>query len=171
MDELKIGEEEETEEIQSEEHQLKAARLQIEDKIKSGANWFFLIGILSVINSLYVLFTKAETGFIIASGITRVIRNIVLQTGSDTIATALVLEILVALLFILIGFLARNKHKWAFMAGVSIYILDALILLRALDIFSIAFHIIILLFIFKGIRALKVFERIERKGYITPGRM
>jgi len=170
MDELRIPDEEETEEIQSEVHQLKAARLRIEDVIKSGANWYFIIAVLSLINTI-IMVAGGQTRFVVGLGITSIFDAIGTELGGPGVLIALLLSILVAVLFIIIGVFARKRHMWAFIVGMVLYGFDGLLLLLLKDIWSLAFHALALYFIFKGVKALNVYEKIERKGYIPPHTM
>jgi hypothetical protein len=58
--------------------------------------------------------------------------------------------ILAAGIMALFGFFARQGQKWAFLVGGGLYALDAVLLVQAGDMFSAAFHGLILFFIFRG---------------------
>jgi hypothetical protein len=158
----------ETEEIQSFEAQLNAARAQIENEIKTGANWFYWIAGLSLINSLIIIF-DGNMNFIAGLGLTQIFDAIGQEfkqdMGNTIIIITFILNLIVIGIFLLIGFFSNKKHLWAFIAGLVLYGIDGLILLYAMDIFSVLFHGIAIYFIFKGIKALNVFEKIEEKGY------
>ena len=163
---------EETEEIQSEEHQMKVARMQIEEAIRAGASWFYIIAALSLINSIIVLFLKSNWSFIVGLGVMMLIDAIMSEVGGAGNLVALILDIIIAGIFVLFGVFASKKHLWAFLAGLILYILDLLLIVLLLIfsadpqlLFYIIFHGVVGFFIIKGIKALRVYEKIEQKGY------
>ena len=137
-------------------------RLKLERSFKSGANWFFWIAGLSIINSVIII-AGGQWNFIVGLGITQVIDAIAHEIGSAGIGVALVLDILVAGVFVLFGIFARKKYLWAFIIGMILYTLDGLLFLLAGDWLGIAFHILVLFFIFGGISALKKLNQMGKE--------
>jgi hypothetical protein len=68
---------------------------------------------------------------------------------------AFILDLIVAGLFVGIGLLALRKHKWAYITGMVLYALDGLIYLVFLDLLPLGFHVLILLGLIGGYRAMK----------------
>jgi hypothetical protein len=134
-------------------------RHQLEERMKSGAHWFYWIAALSFITSL-ILLVGGKWGFLVSLGITQVVDHIAItvaeraDTGVVKIV-ALVFDVLAVGLFALIGYFASKRHSWAFIVGMVIYALDALILLLLADRpwLPLAFHAFALYSIFGGYRA------------------
>jgi len=129
-------------------------------KANSGANWFFWIAGMSVVNSLVAAF-EGQWSFIIGLGITQVFDAFALvfgeSAGSPGMAKtiALCLDVAVAFVFVLFGLFARKRMTWAFIVGMVIYAADGLIFLLVGDWLSIGFHVFALYFIFAGFNALR----------------
>jgi hypothetical protein len=128
----------------------------LEQRTQSGARWFFWIAALSLITSLVMLY-GSHWGFILSLGITQIIDAIASQAGagagSIVKGIAFTLDLSVAGIFALFGVFAGKKHLWAFIAGMVLFGLDALIFLLAQDWLGIAFHAYALYCIFAGFRA------------------
>jgi hypothetical protein len=116
--------------------------------LRSGASWFYWIAGLSLVNSI-VAFTGSSWHFLIGLGITQVID----AAGSPVIA--LVLNIVVAGVFVLFGFFAHKGHLWAFILGMVLFALDGIIFVLAQDWLGVGFHALILFFLFRGLSALR----------------
>ena len=128
----------------------------------SGANWFFWIAGLSVVNSVIQLL-QSEWGFIVGLGITQVFDAIALaaseelgSTGAMVVkAIALGLDLLAAGFFALFGWLARRRMAWAFVVGMVIYALDGALFIFAQDWLGLGFHGFALFCIFGGYSAVR----------------
>lgn len=130
--------------------------MQLKAKAHSGANWFFWIAGLSIINSI-ILFMDGQWSFLAGLGITQVIDGLAYQisgeVGTGATIVALVLDAMVAGFFVMFGLQARSGQNWAFIAGMIIYALDMLLSVLARDLFSIGFHLLALFFMYQGWRA------------------
>jgi hypothetical protein len=139
-------------------------KIKIENQFKAGANWFFWIAGLSLVNSV-VLLAGSNWGFIIGLGITQFIDAIGLaiaeEVGIAGKIIAFILDIVAAGIFVLFGVFARKKHSWAFIVGMVLYALDGLLFLLVKDILSIGFHIFALACIFSGLKALNKLEQAQ----------
>lgn len=122
-----------------------------------GADVFFVLAALSIINSLIVFFVGTQnlpfafaftqwidgtTGPMTAEG-----WNPPLQVGK------LLLDILIALAFAVFGWLARRGSDLAFVVGMFLYVIDAMLSIGLRDFWGFGFHLIALFFIFKGLLA------------------
>ena len=131
-------------------------------RAKGGANWFYWIAGMSLLNSLMWIFNLGYT-FFIGLGITQLVDGIATGLGeyvAPDYATllriaALFIDVLFAGLFILFGYLANRGRHWAFIVGAVLYGLDALIFLMVPDFVSIGFHVFGLVIILNGMRAAK----------------
>jgi len=131
-------------------------RAQLAHNMKSGANWFYWIAGLSLITSILSL-SGAGWRFFLSLGITQVVDGISLafrdQLGSAGLIIALALDILIIAVFAALGYLAGRKQTWAFIVGMVLFFIDALLLLIGMDIFAILFHGLALFYIFRGYQA------------------
>jgi hypothetical protein len=59
----------------------------------------------------------------------------------------------VAGVFVVFGTFAVKRQKWAFYAGMALYVLDGLLLLMGQDILSVGFHAYALFYIYRGLAA------------------
>jgi hypothetical protein len=140
---------------------------QLQDRALSGARWFFWIAGLSLITSLVAL-SGSNWGFVLSLGITQVIDGIAKVSGADGVgkAIALVLDLSIAGVFVLFGVLAGKKQLWAFILGMVLFALDALILLLVQDWIGVAFHAYALFSIFGGFQACRKFLDLQAQARI-----
>ncbi len=134
------------------------ARIELENKHKGGAGWFFWIAALSVINSAIVL-AQGEWSFAVGLGFTQIIDAIAVTIAEDAagpttiMVAAFVMNLVIASVFVMMGYFARKGAQWAFVTGMIFYALDGLIFLAVFDILSFGFHLFALWGIFAGLRA------------------
>ena len=135
--------------MEDQEKKLIEEKLKIEKQFQSGADWFFWIAGLSLINSI-ILLAGSEWGFIIGLGITQIIDAIGLliaeEIGIAGKIISFIFDIIAAGIFVLFGVFARKRYKWAFITGMALYAIDGLIFLLVQDFLSIGFHIFALFF-------------------------
>lgn len=134
-------------------------------RTQSGANWFFWIAALSLIN------TALEKGganirFLVGMGITQVLDAIADKLGPTGVVAGIVVNLFVAGFFVLLGVQARKKQKWAFLLGMVLYGLDGLIFLLGPDFFPLAFHGLALFYLYKGLAARNQAAKLE--GMLQP---
>lgn len=145
-------------------------KTQLESRVLSGANWFFWIAALSMINSV-ILLMNGSWSFLAGLGITQVIDALAYQVSFDAgaVATifALILDMTVAGVFIVFGLQARKQHRWAFIAGMIVYALDGLIFLFVQDWLSIGFHVFALYCIYQGLSYSNAIIQLEQPAYDT----
>jgi len=150
------------------------ARRRSEARVRSGANWFYWIAGLSLVNSVSSLLGGGLT-FVIGLGATQIIDAIAYgltegldaQTAGIVSAIALIMNVCLAAIFVLFGVFANKQHRWAFITGMVLYALDAVIFIVFPDILSIAFHLYALFGLFTGLRALPAPEK-KQASVITP---
>ena len=141
----------------------------------SGANWFFWIAGLSLVNSVILLFS-GEWSFVIGLGATQVVDGIasvvVEEAEADMVMivriVALCLDVFIALVFVLFGWLARKRMALAFIVGMLVYFVDGLIFLLVQDWMSIGFHGFALFWIFGGLSAMKKLAKMEAQQEYVP---
>lgn len=121
---------------------------------RAEANWFHWIAGLSLINSIVVIAgVKFHLG--IGLGITSVVDAMARRAGSLGAVLDIVVNAFVAAVFVLFGRFAGRAKKWAFLLGMTVYGLDAVLLLGAKDFLGIAFHAYALYAIYGGYTAAK----------------
>jgi hypothetical protein len=125
-------------------------RLRLEAQFRSGANWFFWIAAMSLINSV-VGFFGGQWGFVIGLGVTQVIDAIF--TGEAPSVVGPMLTAGVAGIFVACGHFAREGRRSAFIGGMVLYVLDSLIFVVVRDFLAIAFHGFALYCLVKGMHA------------------
>ena len=127
----------------------------LEKRLKSGANWFLWIAGLSLANSLSAV-AGSHFRFIVGLGLTQIIDHL---AGSAR-AAAMVLDVIAAGIFIGFGMLGRKRQEWAFIVGMILYVLDSLLFVLAKDVVSIAFHLLALFYLYRGLKANEALTRL-----------
>lgn len=155
---------EENVEAEIEEVELMSAGIvETDNAFHSGANWFYWIAALSVVNSVIML-VGAEWGFILGLGITQIFDGIAIALTEDSEsegvafgvrAVVFCIDLVVAFVFALFGWLANRRHGWAFIVGMVLYAMDGLIFLLIQDWLGVGFHGFALFCIFAGYSAMK----------------
>ena len=140
--------------------------MEIESRFKGGANWFYWIAALTMINSVLYL-SGSGWGFIVGMGITQIIDSIALAFADESPSItpkviAFVLDLVVAGVAVLFGVLAGKRMTWAFIVGMVLYAIDGLLFLIVQDFLSFGFHIFVLVCMFLGLKALFQLQSLER---------
>lgn len=137
----------------------------LDQRSKSGARWFFWIAGLTVGTSLLSLFGGGYA-FFLSLGATQFIDGVAKglsnEFGASVRIVGLAFDILIAGVFALLGWLAYKRHLWAFLVGLSIFVLDALILLAFQVWISFLFHAVVTYWIFRGYQAGRALAALER---------
>ncbi len=123
----------------------------LERRVRQGARWFFWIAGLSLINSLTAMSGKAG-GFVVGLGVTRFIDIFVRQAGAGG-TIALVINVMIAGLFALLGLFAFKRHSWSFIVGLVLYAMDALLAYLVSGWLGLGFHVFVLFWMFQGLQA------------------
>ena len=139
----------------------------LEQRANSGARWFYWIAALSLITSLIML-SGSNWRFIISLGTTQLINDIANATSRDLgnvgTAIAVVFDLLATGLFAGLGVLAGKRYLWAFVVGMILFGLDALVLILAQDWIGIIFHVLVLYWIFSGFNACRQLLSLQREA-------
>lgn len=150
-------------------------KIKIVRQLKGSAGWFYTIAGLSVVNSIISIFSGNLT-FVVGLGITQVIDGIAYGI-SDLVDPGLMpiirtigfsLNLAIAGGFVGFGILTNKKHRWALITGMILYGLDMILLILALDVFSILFHGLALIGLASGLTALKQLDRIDNPTQAVP---
>ncbi len=155
MSELNLSSEEN--EQKSNEYRQAAIDYELVAQAKGGANWFYWIAGLSLVNSLIFLF-GGNWSFFAGLGITQIVDAVVAQ-GSEIGGVSLIkiiafiIDVIIAGIFVLCGLWANKFKTWAFVAGMIFYLLDGILVLILGAYLPAAFHAFALFMIFRGLSA------------------
>jgi hypothetical protein len=135
---------------------------------KRGANWFYWVAGLSLVNSTIML-TGGSTFFVVGLGATLVI-DVIANTISlerpdlmnIVIAIAIVLDVAVAAMFAAFGWFAGKRYLLAFAIGMFLYLLDGLLFAYVGDWMSVGFHAFALFGMWSGFSAYRQLNQVER---------
>jgi hypothetical protein len=135
-------------------------KLTLENQLNSGANWFFWIAGLSLVNYFLTLM-GSKTVFIVGLGITQVVEGITSEGQSNLKIISFLLDVSIAGIFVAFGYFAKKGFSWCFTTGMILYTLDGLIFLIEPDFLSIGFHLFALYNIYRGLKANKLLSKME----------
>ncbi len=126
-----------------------ASDAELDQRIRSGASWFYWVAALSVINSV-LLMTKASIGgFAVGLGLT----TITDVTFAATPVVAMTISIVSSGVIALFGYYAIKRHAWAFIVGLLVLLLDTGLCVLIKSWISVAFHVWAIVSIFMAFRA------------------
>lgn len=134
-------------------------------QLKAGANWFYWIAGLSLVNSAIFAF-GGQVSFIAGLAVTQIIDAFAdgMAAGNSISAVkigALVMDLIVFIIFALIGYYANKAINAVFIGGMVLYSIDGLVWLLFDSIFAFGFHIFALIMIFRGFLASREIGRIR----------
>ena len=120
-----------------------------EPEIQRGANWFWWIAGLSIVNTV-MIHSGSDRNFVIGLGFTLIADTMfreymLIAFAIDAVALAIIAGL---------GFFSRKGYLWAFITGIVLYSLDALIYLAFQDWMSVAFHGLALFYMIRGAKKL-----------------
>lgn len=126
-------------------------------QLKGGANWFYWIAGLSLINSAIFAF-GGEVNFIAGLAYTQIIDAIFEMSVSQGAPTALrgvaiVMDLILVAIFALFGYFANKAINAVFIVGMVVYFVDGIIWLLLGSYFAAGFHVFALIMIGKGFMA------------------
>ena len=138
----------------------------LQRQMKSGAYNFHWIAGLSMANSIFFLLSTRST-FVVGLGITQFLDTIsynIARSYPNTVLLirliGLVPDIFICSVFVLCGILAAKGQVWAFIAGMILYGLDAILTLVSSDFIGFGFHLFFLWFLFSGLQALSQIKKL-----------
>lgn len=133
----------------------------------SGANWFFWIAGLSLVNTAIIHF-GGNVQFVVGLGLTLFVDAIATeivreQPQSQMIATivAVSFSAFCSIIACLFGWLSKKRIIPLFALGMAVYFLDGLVFLLVQDWLSLAFHGYALFCMWGGLTAYRKFNQIE----------
>ena len=122
--------------------------------VRGGANWFYWIAGLSLVNSLVFLF-GSPVAFVAGLGFTQIadaVVNLSIQNGAPSALrwVVIVFDLILLIMFALFGYYANKRFAAAFIIGILIYVIDTLLLLFIGALLPVGFHAFALFFIIRG---------------------
>jgi hypothetical protein len=130
----------------------------------SGANFLVLIGLFSLLNSLFHLAFNSSTTFVIGLGISQILDGIGLAYGEKGKWMAGIVNYVITIAFFALAIFAKKKRSWAYLIGMIFYGLDGLIFFAVKDYLGVAFHIFVLVQVYIGWRALLQLKKVEKQA-------
>ena len=129
-----------------------SARHVTRTSILHGANWFFWLAILSAINTL-IVYQYQTPNTPIALAITQWLDGTSAGLNPTMSNKSLIINLLIAGALAGFGLLARRGSDLAFVLGIFLYVVDAMLAIGLRDVFGFGVHLIGVFFLFKGLLA------------------
>ncbi len=131
--------------------------------LKGSASWFVMIAGLSVVNSILAM-SGASVRFIFGLGFSQIVDALAHQAGSAGYVLDLIINGIIAGVFVLFWNFARKGQKWAWYLGMAVYVVDGLLLLLFKDYLAIAFHAYALYRMSSALKLLPILERLDQQS-------
>ena len=128
----------------------------------AGAHWFYWIAGLSVINSI-VAATGSTWGFMAGLGVTQLIDGLGQAMGTWSKPITLVLDGMVASVFVGLGWWAGRK-TWVYVTGMVLFALDSIVFALVGDWLGLGFHGLVLFFLWNGLSAKFALDKATAAG-------
>jgi hypothetical protein len=130
--------------------------------LKGSASWFLMIAGLSLLNSILAM-SGTHIRFIFGLGVTQIVDALAHQAGSPGYVLDLVINGIIAGVWLLFWNFARQGQKWAWYSGMALYAVDGILLLFFKDYLAIAFHAYALYRMSSGLKLLPILERLDQQ--------
>ena len=128
------------------------------EQLDGGAKWFLWIFALSVVNTL-ISFFGGKISFIFGLGFTKLFDAIFFEIYGKLNWISLLISINISVIFLIIWNFSKKLSKGAFIIGMIIYGIDALLLGLLQDWASFAVHLYALFMIFKGYQSVDLLKK------------
>lgn len=138
-------------------------KLQVENALKGPASWFVTVAVLSIVNSILSM-SGASIHFIFGLGITQIVDALAHGVGNAGYVLDLIINGVIAGVFVLIWKFARKGHGWAWYGGMALYAIDGLLLLLFKDFLSVAFHAWALYRMSPGLKLFPILRQLHQAG-------
>ncbi len=132
-------------------------------RLKSGARWFYWVAGLSLVNTA-ATFAGGHVHFVVGLGITQVVDLVARKAGAAALLPALVIDVMIAGAFLILGLWSSRCNQFAFGAGMLLYAADGALLLLAHDWLSVAFHGLALFYMYRGYAAAQQLRGLAELG-------
>lgn len=135
---------------------------------RNGANWFYWVAALSLVNSA-ILLSGGGTHFVIGLGATLIVDLVAGQVAQHHPEIAMVakgialgFDVIAAVIVIGFGWLASKRYLAAFAIGMVLYLLDGLLFVLFQDWLSVGFHAFALVYMWKGLQSYRQLRAMEQ---------
>jgi hypothetical protein len=132
-------------------------------RLKSGARWFYWVAGLSLANTL-AAFAGGHVHFLVGLGITQMVDAVARKAGPAATLPALVIDVMIAGAFLLLGLWSSRCNQFAFGVGMLLYAADGALLVLAHDWPSVAFHGLALFCMYRGFAAAQQLRGLAELG-------
>jgi hypothetical protein len=132
-------------------------------RLKSGARWFYCVAGLSLVNTA-AAFTGGRMHFVMGLGITRIVDAVARRAGAAATLPALVIDVMIAAVFLVIGLWSSRCNQFAFGIGMLLYAADGALLFLSHDYLSVAFHALALFYMYRGFAAAQQLRGLAELG-------
>jgi hypothetical protein len=147
----------------------------LENQMKSGLNTFYWVAGLSMVNTVAFL-TGGGISFVIGLASTQFIDALAHALATDLGSSAgtiisivgVVIDLFIVGLFCLFGYMGRKRYGKVVILGITLYVLDAGLEILFQDWFAVLFHVLMLVSLVKGYRAINTLKKLE-EAYATGG--
>src|ERR1035438_8964666 len=102
--------------------------------------------------------------FIFGLGASQIVDSLAHQAGSPGYVLDLIINGIIAGVFVLFWNFARQGQKWAWYVGMAVYAVDGVLLLLFKDYLAIAFHAYALYRMSSGLKLLPMLERLDQQS-------
>jgi hypothetical protein len=136
-------------------------KLRAEQIVKSGAGWFLAIAGLSIVNSIMTM-SGTSFHFIFGLGVTQIVDAIGAHSGTTGSVLGLIVNLFVAGIFAGFWYFGKQGQRWAFLVGMTLYLIDGMILLPFHDWLGAGFHAWALYRIYNGMQGIPILENVRR---------
>jgi hypothetical protein len=147
--------------VHTEAPEITTAKLRLAIQARNGANWFYWVAGLSLVNSLASV-AGINWRFLLGLGVTQVVDAVVANLSGPGRIAGFVVNAFVAGFFFLMGSMATKLKKWAFVVGMVLFFLDGGVELLIQDWLGLAFHAYVLYRLFEGYRRLGEMEAMNQ---------
>jgi len=134
-------------------------------RMRAGASNFYWIAALSAINTILAL-VQSETRFVVGLAITQFVDAFAYLVGQEVpeartilLVVAFVVDLVVIGIIVLFGYLSGKGRRWAFITGMILYAVDALLMLIFQDWLAFGFHLFFMWGLYGGLRALNELQK------------
>ncbi len=155
-------------------YRVQAAIADLVRRMKGGANNFYWVAALSVINSAMLqfgggmYFVVGLAGTLFVDSIFVGLAEVMQESALVVKIVGLVVSAIVAGIFALFGVFANRGMKWAFIVGMIFYAIDTLLMLVFQEWMGLLFHIFFLFGLFGGLSALNKLQQLAPKKPSRP---
>lgn len=136
-------------------------RLRVEARMRAGADWFFWIAALALLEA-YLQRSSIVTQGAFGLGMTGLVERASEPWTASGQAMPLLAELVLPIFYVLLGVLARRGRRWAFAAGLGAYVVDAALVLAAAALVGLALHLVVLGLLGMGYVAARQLEQFGR---------